>query len=466
MGTLSAEKQVLLDGFLGTLPEPLAARLAKAVEVDRLIGGTGLPHDDILRALRPQLKQLPPRTRLPTPQRFFCRPFEDLLVSPDRTIKQKGRIARSSIEPVWSWLASELMPQRHRELTEALRDAIVGNREDEIRERSSELWAEASASLVPALAGEKKKSAAARMLGGMAAAEDADEIALVLGRAHEVDELQKRLPKPIFNLTEDDTLYLCSLFDRMSDVSPAFAPYVPLIVMGRLERPWEAMRLAGVLSRKSDDTVISNTDLGIVGELLFSDLDSYVKKIQSVRPPDFDADTLVANLAAFAELSSGMVKEIGIRRDGKWGQRLAKDRGAVSQVVEGFLERAPREILGALATGKMGGFGKSPKPLDVARPPDPERVAKAMRYSHLMVHSRPFAVAAAFNAKLAETIDQTANGLRSYGEDLLRELRTGAPETRASLEAHLKVFLDLSGLVLGDEETELLRRRSRVPTPA
>jgi hypothetical protein len=462
LGTLSAEKQVLLNGFLGQLPEQIAARLAKAVEVDRLIGGTGLPHDDILRALRPQLRQSPLRARMPTPQRFFCRPFEDLLVSPERKIKQKGRIARTSIEPVWSWLAVELMPHRHRDLNETLRDAILHNREDEIQEKIYELWAEASAALAPALAGEKKKSAAARKLGGVAVVEDAEEIALVLGRAPELDELQKRLPKPIPALNDEDTFYLRSLFDRMSDVAPEFAPYIPLIVMGRLERPWEAMRLAGALSRRSDDTVISATDVGIVGELLFSDLDSYVKRIQIARPFDFDADAMVANLASFAELSSGMVKEIGIRRDGKWGQRLAKDRSAVAQVVEGFLERAPREIQAALASSRVGGFGKSPKPLDLARLPDPERVAKAMRYAHLMIHSRPFAVAAAFNAKLAETIDETADALRSHSEDLLREVRAAAPETRASLEAHLKVFLDLCALVLGEEETEILRRRSRM----
>src|SRR5262249_43334523 len=364
--------------------------------------------------------------------------------------------------PVWGWLASELMPARHRELCEALRDAILHNREPEIAEKSAELWADASTVLLPALAGEKKKIAAARKLGGMAAAENAEEIALVLSRAADINELQKRLPKPIAGLTDEDTVYLRGLFDRLSDSAPACAPYVPLIVMGRLERRWEALWLTGILSRKSDDTMISNTDLGVVGELLFSDLDTYVKQIQSFRPFDFDADSMVAFLAAFAELSSGMVKELGIRRDGKWGHRLAKDRGAVAQVVEGFLERAPREIHAALASVKVGGFGKSPKPLDLTRAPDSERVAKGMRYAHLMIHSRPFAVAAAFNAKLNETIDETASALRTYSEDMLREVRAAAPETRALIDAHLKVLLDFCSLVLGEEETEILRRRTRM----
>src|SRR5690349_19249319 len=121
----------MLSGFLGRLPEHVASRLAKAVEVDRLIGGS-LPHDAILRALRPQLRTGPQHKRTETPLRVFCQPFEDILVDVHRDTKQKGRIARTSIEPVWNWLAEELMPARHAVLVEALRDALVGELRDEI----------------------------------------------------------------------------------------------------------------------------------------------------------------------------------------------------------------------------------------------------------------------------------------------------------------------------------------------
>jgi hypothetical protein len=247
---------------------------------------------------------------------------------------------------------------------------------------------------------------------------------------------------------------------------PDVAPYVPLIVMGRMERPWEALHLAGILGRKMTDTVIANTDLAIVGELLFSDLDAYAKKIQSARPADFDPDALVTTLASFSELSSGIVKELGIRRDGKWGQRLSKDRAAVSEAIENLLERAPKEILAALPTARVGSFGKGPKPLDLARKPDPDRVSRALRYASLMTHSRPFAVAAAFSAKLSDAADETADVLRTYSEDLLRELRAGPCDTRAHMEEHWEVVLSLCALVLGEQETELLRRRSKVHNAA
>jgi len=397
---------------------------------------------------------------MPTPLRFFCRPFEDLLTNADRHAKQKGRIARASAEPVWTWLANELMPERHRELNDAIRDAILHDHETELENKSAELWAEAAAALNAALADEKKQARATKKLGGMTA-EDAAEIALLLGGAQAIGEIQKRLPKPIHSLTEDDIAFLRDRFDLLSNSNPELAAYVPLVVMGRLERRWEALRLTAALSGKSTDTLVSSTDLNLAGELLLSDLDGYVKKIQAVRPIDLEPDALLANLGSFCVLSSGMVKELNIRRDGRWGQRLTRDRGAVAEVLEGLLDRVLKEIQAALPAAK-GGTGRGARPLDLTHAPDPDRVLKATRYAHLMVDSRPFAVAAAFSARLKERLEETAAVLRSYAEDALREMRAATPEDRTNVEANFKTVLDLCTLVLGKDETDFFRRRARV----
>jgi hypothetical protein len=463
LADLSSNKQLMLSGFLGRLPEHVASRLAKAIEVDRLIGGT-LPHDLILRALRPQLRIAPQLKRTETPLRVFCQPFEDILVNTHRDSKQKGRIARTSVEPVWAWLADDLMPERHAVLVDAMRDALVGEVRQEIRIKAVDLWSETGFALRSALADPTHRREAIDMLGGMSVVEDADEMALLLNGAEDIVAVQKRLVKPVAALNDEDITFLRDEFDRVSLRDPDLAPYIALVTMGRLERPWEALRVAAALARKTTDTLMANTDLGTVGELLFSDLDFHARKIEKARPVDFDPDVVVAHLATFAELSSGMVKELAIRRDGKWGQRLARDRTNVAETIESLLARAPKEIFAALAHPKsMFGRGKR---LDISKSPDPERVARAMRYANLAAHSRPFAVAAAFNAKLAEVLESVSIELRSYGEDLLRELRATSPDARAHAEAHFTVMLELSKLLLGEEEADFLRRRARVAVGA
>ena len=54
---ITPERTGLLKSFLGGLPEQIAARLAQAVEVDRLVDGKSLPHEMILEGLRPALRR-------------------------------------------------------------------------------------------------------------------------------------------------------------------------------------------------------------------------------------------------------------------------------------------------------------------------------------------------------------------------------------------------------------------------
>ena len=316
-------------------------------------------------------------------------------------------------------------------LTTSLGEAIVADNDEQVERDLASLWSEASAALKAALADESRKAVAAETLGGAAVAEDAAEMALLLAQAQTVIEIRTRLPKPVVQLTQDDVWFLCDMVDRLAETAPDFAPYVALVVLGRLERPWEVLRLITAISRKATDIAISGTDMDIVGELLFSDLDAYAANIQSARPINFDPDEVLASLAGFTELSSGMIKELGIRRDGKWGQRLAKDRAAVAQIMENLLQRARKEILAALPPHKGFAFARTAAEPRSVHADDPERVAQgdsAMPSS--IAHSRPFAVAGAFSARLMKVTDETALALRIYAEDILTELRATTPEAR------------------------------------
>jgi len=459
---LADQKKTLLSRFLGQVPEDVAARLAKAIEIDRLIGNTGLPHDEILNALRPQLTKVAAVTRTPSPQRFFCRPFEDLLVNISGGAKRKGRIARAAIQPVWNWLSADLIPEAHAALTTGIRFAILNNREDEVQAKCGELWRAASIALKGATSGERAKAQLAKKLGSMSIVEDAAEMGVLLGSAEAMVALQDALPKPLPSLTDEHVLALREIYDRLVAADPDAAPYVTLVAMRRLAKPYEALRLAAVVSKRTTDTMISATDLGAAGDILFDDLEVLAAKIQSARGADFEINALLENLAGFVELSSGIVKELGIRRDGAWGQRLGKSRSAVSATMEGLLERAPKEILAALPAHKSGGFAKGPQPLDLSHAPNGERVVRAMRFACLMAHAKPYAVAASFSAKLSDAMDRAGNDLRPIAEELLEATRVPELERQVFAEQFFEITADLCVQILGAEEAELLRRRARV----
>ena len=451
----------MLKSFLGSLPEQIAARLARAVEVDRLVDGKSLPHEMILEGLRPALRRLAGSDRTPTAMRYFCMPFEDLFtVTPRKDSKQKGRIARGSVTPMWSWLGQSLLPEATSAYLREFKLLVAVGKHTEARARAQDYWPLAANALRQALATDVGRRAARDILGGELVLADVEEAALLLSVAPIVVEIQEKLVRPVPVLTDELLWTLRGIYDRTVETAPDAAPYVAVIAMHRLSRPWEALKLPMMVSRQTKDTLISSTDMGLVGEIIFGDIEGYGNAVREAKHPNFDADALVENISHFTTLSSGIVKGIEMRRDGKWGQRLMKDRAALAEVMDDFMERAPKELAAALPQQK-GGYSGGPKMPDFSRPVEAEKLERALRYARLVVGCKPFAVAGSFGASVKKAEEEMCQILRNYNEDVVRELRSVDAKKRAVVEGQFEAVVKLTTILFSAEEADLLRRRGR-----
>jgi hypothetical protein len=455
---LSHDKTELLRTFLGTLPEEVALRLARAVEMDRLLDGSALPHNVILEGLRPVLRAGKVRQRTPTPLRLFCLPFEDLLVNTVRKEKQRGRIARAYVVPVWNWVSKTLLPEEAASYGADIRKLVLERRLDEAVMRAEPFWPLAAEAIRGAVASNMQSARIA--LGGDLAVADAEEMAILLKSGTAICAVQALLPKPTPALTEDLLHGLRHIYDHVIVGDMDAGPFISVVAMRRLAKPWEALKLALMITRQSQDTLLSSTDMGLAGDILLVDMEDSRNAIMAARHPVFDADALVSELAKFTEISSAITKEVEILRRGKWGQRLLKDRAAVGAAMDGFMERAPKEIAAALPSHKAG-FTGGPRVPDFTRPVDPERVERAMRYAKILSGTKLLAVPGSFGAKHQDAMDDAAQTLRSYNEDLLKELRTAEGERRTIVEQQYRLAGDLTALVFDESEAEFFRRRAK-----
>ncbi len=218
------------------------------------------------------------------------------------------------------------------------------------------------------------------------------------------------------------------------------------------------------MTNQTQDTLISNTDMGLVGDVLFAKIEAHGNAVRATRHPVFDADALVAHLADFTELSSRIVKEIEMRRDGKWGKRLAllADRAAVAETMEGLMEHAPKEVLAMLPVQKSGSYGGGPLCADLSRPVDDEKAARGLRYGKLLAGSARYAATGSFAAAYIKTaMDEVMQHLRGYNEDLIKEIRVPDGERQPGVEPQFEHAAELTALIFSTEEAEHLRRRAR-----
>lgn len=453
----ATDKTGLLKTFLGSLPGHVAARLALAVEVDRLLEGRGLPHDDILSGLRPVLRRDHPERTL-TPLRLFCHPFQDLLSCAPRRAKQKGCIARGSLVPVWNWVSQTLIPREADTYVKDCKALVLAQKNDDAIARAGQFWPLASVAMTAALKDQNSRKILQKVLCSPLAVDDADEMALLLAAGETIEKLSALLPKPVASFNETLLWDVRSVYDALIETQPDVAPYVAVIAMNRLARPWEALRLPMMISRKNDETLIAKTDMGLVGEILFARMDALKTSIQQTRHPLFDAEMLMEEVRTFADLSSHIVKEIELKRDGEWGKRLLAERVEIGKVMEGFMDRAPKEFNAALPMSRGTGA-------DFSRHPGAEKHDMAKRYARLVVGSRNFAAAASFAAKQKATYEDLCTTLKRYNEDVVKALK-GDPARSEVANAQFELCADLTAILFSEEEAAMMRRRGRAALAA
>lgn len=456
----------MLRSFLGRLPPATAQQLAQAIEADKLFEGKGIPHEVILESLRPALRQTSPEGRTLTPLRLFCQPFEDLLISAGGKAKLKGRIARESILPVWTWLSTTLIPEKVQAYSSDVRTAVASQNASMAYTFATDFWQVVSAAIRNALADAHTREIAQATLGDLALA-DAGEMALMLGVGRQVLEIQQKLSRGTATLTEGTIWSLREIYDELLQSNPDAAPYVTVITMSRLAKPWEALRLPLMITRKTQDTLISSTDMGMAGELLFHDLEDYAFRIRALRPPQFDVDFLLQTLLRFTELSSAVVKEIEIRRDGRWGQNLLKDRALVGEAMDAMMQKAPKEILGVLPMHKSGSYGGGPRVPNIEHMPDhADKAERAVRYAKLLVGCRHLAGRASFGATHKDAADEVERELRVYNEDIVKLMRDPDESRRAKALPFFQAAVELTAILFSEEEADFLRRRARASLAA
>jgi len=460
MRIIKPDKHTKLLRLLTGMDPRMAAKLAAAIERNRLTMEVDLPNQSILDCLRPVLREV----RIPrfaTPLRIFCSPFEDLLVSTVPESKQRGRISRESILPVWNWLAEELIPDRHRELCEQIKCQILDGNDTAARDTAITLQSEAADAIIGLVDGldplDKPYGALARKLGGEVHLTDAREMATILRAAGPFLTLGERLPpRPINDLSENFVNDLKNIYDEFSGTVPDGAEYAVAMMLGRLAHPWQILRLARAFSWKSDDSLVSRTELAVVGELLLDDVDDIVQAAKQ----EIDGDQLIRQLQEFVALFDGITGEIGIRKDGDWGRRLLHARTALAAVIEHRLRTANKAFDLAMPKQRDSRGKPDPgKPLLDADPSD-DAVAAAYAMADFMRRVRPLAKQAAVTKPLTEAFVTLENGIEIYSDRLTDALRRG-PESETN---RILAFLEIAATILeratDNEAASLIRRRS------
>ena len=273
----------------------------------------------------------------------------------------------------------------------------------------------------------------------------------------------KRLPQWLRNMTGENAATVRLLFKDVDAIADDASPRLLEILLAQTPEPWRLLRIISAVTNRAGDRYLSSSELSEFCERVMGDID---RRVSQLRQFDLDGGPPAAQAAAFALMIA--IAEIGefeacldLNKEGPWGQRINKMKGAVSSLAEGHLKKAPKIVSEALPLQqvRVGGMKLRMEPrLDQL--PDPRLVRRAMASLSFFERSRINASSGGYGSMRAKAGEEIIHRLDSYIEDILAMVHGKELESLDCAMAFIEVAADLVGLAQDEKSAQIVRRRA------
>ena len=318
-------------------------------ELERLeLCGVDMPGSaDIQARLRAELRPEGTADGPPTPSKFFFAPLEPLLVDGAPEHANPGRMARSSLVPIWEWICRDLLQVMARDYNDQMKVLITANKPKEAQQAAAIFQFKVAKSLEGNLASPAGAARARVRLAAYTASPSVyGDLVKMMGALRARDALAKfgaALPKDIAKFDDAKVGKITKQLDAFRKKNPDAVPFALALVAGRLKKPRELVRLATKAARGRSAADIAATPYAIAVSMVLDQIDDKrvalliaLKKNRIIVARDVLADidsTESALLASIRELDAS-----------EWGTRLRAIRGSIVELVEAEVSRFPEEV--------------------------------------------------------------------------------------------------------------------------
>jgi hypothetical protein len=394
--------------------------------------------------------------------RLFFKPLEPFLVDDRADHSHPGRIARGSLETLWTWLRRDLLPDEAKaladEVTEALLASDVARAEELTRVFQDKAAAAIEASLAASADDEKFRRRLQAQVGTGRAGEDAKTLKCVLAGRVRLAALSGRLPLRITNLANRELDEFKGLIEEASAENGELFLYALLMVMSRLAAPWQIVRL-GIKAAGSDVAArVAETHYGVTVTIVLAELERLVSELRT----DLRSGRGVAVgalLKAIHDTARGLRTELDLPVDSTWGRALAAQRAQTADLLRSEIESMPgrvRRLLRARPSAEIRANSSL----------DPDDVAETEALVGFVGNCRYFAGELALNEVTQRTFSAVQQYLDSATRALLDGLRHAGEADRNFRQSQVDAAVRFCALVFGKDYAALLAKAAEVATAA
>ncbi|CCE05715.1 conserved hypothetical protein [Bradyrhizobium sp. STM 3843] len=328
-------------------------------ELERLeMNGVEMPGSaDIQARLRAEFrKDGTTHHRTANPSRYFFMPIEQLLIDGSPEHANSGRIARSSLAPIWEWISRDLLPTMTRDYNAQMKDLIASDRQREIHKTANAFQTKVTKSFEGVLArpdgpdqvrGKLKAYTAARSVF-----EDVIKLMQALQARDELAKFNDTLPERVVEFDDPQVKKMTVLLDGFRKKTPEAVPFALALVAKRLKEPWQLLRLATKAARSKNAADVAATPYAIAVSMV---LDQLEDKRLALRIALKNNRVVVAKeiLTDIYDTEYAIQVRLDRLEDSDWGRRLRSIMQAIETMVAAEVSRFPQEVGHVLGSRRL-----------------------------------------------------------------------------------------------------------------
>jgi hypothetical protein len=419
------------------------------------IAGVDLVLQESRRVVRDQREGAP---RVSTAARLFFKPLEPFLVDDRGDHNHPHRIARSSLETLWTWIKRDLLPEEAKTLSEQVGDALLINdkaRAEYLTRRFQDSVAAAfETHFGPATTDERLRRRLLSQVGTPRASEDTDTLLQALKGRDRLAELAANLPLRIGNLTGAELEKCKTLVDGITAQDSELLPYALLMVMHRLAAPWQLVRLGTKAAGSDTAARVAETPFGITVTIVVADLERMVGELRDELRTGRGV-AISALLKTIHDSARGLRTELDLPMGSTWGRALGVIRGKISDLLRAEIESMPGRVRQLLR----------PRP-SAEIPPnsvlDPEQVADVEALVEFVGSCRYFASELAVSEMTQRTFADLQQFLDRGMQALLDGVRHAGQADRSFRQSQADAAVRLCDKVFGHNYAAMMGKAAEV----
>jgi hypothetical protein len=445
-----------LRDYLRELKPEARALLMAELERGRLRGEELPALGLILRELReaaPHEQALPPRVG--DPQRLLFVPLEPFLVDDRSGRKRPGRIARMSLDPIWRWISTDLMPAEASAYAEETKRLLLAAETDRAEARALAFADEVAARIEAALAALHGDARARRRLAGRVgtpnALEELGDMLTVFRTRDTLATLGSRLAPHIRNLADEQLTNVNALLASELVRRHDLFLFTLLLVQSRLGARWHLVRVA-VRSAETDVAArIAHTPAALAITLVLDDIELQAAQLREALETR-EIDRVIVLLKEMHDAARGLRTELDLSGDHPWARQLAAVRAEVSAAIEAQIVTVPGRVHRLLR----------PRTKGEGTVLDDGDVAEVEALIDLVNACRTYAAELAVNEATLRVQSQLQHYLDTGMAPLLDGLRQAGAGDRAVRQAQVDAAVRFAAKIFGSEYAAVLLKAADV----